>query len=128
MLARLSLIEEGILNIGGLKPSLFHEHTTSYSAQFKYIKATPENTFITTSTMVRALIVGATRGLGASLAKRYASQASNQVFTTARSTVPKDFPESVKWLSKIDLLKSNVGDEVASQLKGEKPLDVVVSN
>lgn len=77
--------------------------------------------------MVRALIVGATRGLGASLAKRYASQASNQVFTTVRSSTPKDFPESVKWLSSIDLLKPNVGDELTSQLKGEKPLDVVVS-
>lgn len=78
--------------------------------------------------MVRALIVGATRGLGASLAKQYASQGSTQVFTTARSTIPKGFPESVKWLSNIDLLKSNVGDELTSQLKGEKPLDVVVSD
>lgn len=78
--------------------------------------------------MVRALIVGATRGLGASIAKLYASQGANQVFTTARSTTPKGFPENVKWISDIDLQKSNVGDEITSQLKGEKPLDVVVSS
>ncbi|KAK7736982.1 hypothetical protein SLS53_006737 [Cytospora paraplurivora] len=76
--------------------------------------------------MVRALIVGATRGLGASVAKRYASQASNQVFATARSSVPQDFPGSVQWLSNIDLTKPSVGDELTSQLKGEKPLDVAI--
>lgn len=78
--------------------------------------------------MVRALIVGATRGLGSSLAKRYAAQASDQVIATARSSIPKDFPDSIKWLSNIDLLKPNVGDELTNQLKGENPLDIVVRN
>lgn len=76
--------------------------------------------------MVRALIVGATRGLGASLTKQYASKASSTVFATTRSSVPKEFPENVKWLSSIDLQKPKVGDDLAGQLKGEKPLDLVV--
>lgn len=85
-------------------------------------------TFPTQSnTMVRALIVGATRGLGASLTKQYASKTSSTVFATTRSSVPKDFPENVKWLSGVDLQKPKVGDELAGQLKGEKPLDLVVS-
>lgn len=77
--------------------------------------------------MASALIVGGTRGLGASLTKRYASQAANAVFATARaSSTPKDFPDSIQWLHNVDLTNSNVGDELVSQLKGKKPLDVVV--
>src|SRR3712207_28179 len=36
------------------------------------------------------LIVGATRGLGASLAKAYASEPTNQVLATARSSSPPE--------------------------------------
>lgn len=78
--------------------------------------------------MVSTLIVGATRGLGASLTKKYAAQGSNTVYATSRSSSgPKDFPKSIHWVSNIDLTKSNVGDELAKQLEGEKPLDIVVS-
>ncbi|KAI0130192.1 oxidoreductase [Xylariales sp. AK1849] len=75
--------------------------------------------------MPSALIVGATRGLGASLVKQYAP--SHTVYATTRSdSRPDDFPESVKWLFNIDLTNSNVGDELAKQLSGEKTLDVVI--
>lgn len=77
--------------------------------------------------MVRALIVGATRGLGASLAKQYASNASSTVFATTRSAPARGFPDNVKWLAEIDLQKPKVGDKLAEQLEGEKPLDIVVS-
>jgi NAD(P)-dependent dehydrogenase (short-subunit alcohol dehydrogenase family) len=78
--------------------------------------------------MVSALIVGATRGLGASLTKQYASNPSTSVYATTRSgSGPKGFPEGVKWLPNIDLMSPGVGDELAKQLKGEKALDVVVS-
>lgn len=78
--------------------------------------------------MVTVLIVGATRGLGASLTKQYASQSSNTVFATARSSsAPTDFPKSVQWLHDIDLMKNSVGDKIAGQLGDQKLLDVVVS-
>lgn len=78
--------------------------------------------------MVSALIVGATRGLGASLTKQYATQGSNTVYATSRSSSgPEDFPDSVHWMSNIDLTKPNVGDELAKRLEGKKPLDIVVS-
>lgn len=79
--------------------------------------------------MVSVLIVGATRGLGASLVKQYASQADTTVFATSRSSsAPEDFPSSVRWLHGIDLMKPSVGDDLAAQLKKTKaaPLDVVV--
>lgn len=75
-----------------------------------------------------ALIVGGTRGLGASLVKQYTSQPSSSVFATTRSgSGPSGFSDSVKWLSNIELTKSNVGDEIVKQLQGQKALDVVVS-
>lgn len=78
--------------------------------------------------MASVLIVGATRGLGASLTKQYAAREANTVYATTRSSSgPKGFPESVHWLTNIDLTKSTVGDELAKQLQGKKPLDVVVS-
>jgi len=44
--------------------------------------------------MPAILIVGATRGLGASLVKLYASDSNNYVFATARTSNP---PENSAW-------------------------------
>ncbi|KAK7974132.1 hypothetical protein PG989_015980 [Apiospora arundinis] len=77
--------------------------------------------------MVSVLIVGATRGLGASLTKQYASQPKAIVYATTRSgSGPQGFPDKVKWLPNIDLLKPDVGDNLAGQLKGQQPLDLVI--
>ncbi|KAK7946592.1 oxidoreductase [Apiospora aurea] len=77
--------------------------------------------------MASVLIVGATRGLGASLTKQYASQPSTTVYATTRSgSGPEGFPDSVKWLSNIDLLKPDVGDKLAGKLREQQPLDLVV--
>ncbi|KAK7917091.1 oxidoreductase [Apiospora marii] len=77
--------------------------------------------------MVSVLIVGATRGLGASLTKQYASQPSTTVYATTRSgSGPQGFPDHVKWLPNIDLLKPDVGDNLAGQLKGQQSLDLVI--
>ncbi|KAK7751664.1 hypothetical protein SLS62_006324 [Diatrype stigma] len=78
--------------------------------------------------MPSALVVGATRGLGAALVKQYASQsATAEVYGTTRSgSAPQGFPDSVKWLSNIDLTNPDVGDSITQQLKGAQPLDVVV--
>lgn len=78
--------------------------------------------------MTSVLVVGATRGLGAALVKEYASNPKTLTYATTRSdAAPSGFPDGIKWLSGIDLTNQHVGDNLSSQLEGEKPLDVVVS-
>lgn len=76
--------------------------------------------------MASALIIGGTRGLGAALVKQYAAQSTSVFATTRSDTAPSGFPNGIKWLSNVDLTKSNVGENLTGQLKGAKPLDVVV--
>ncbi|RKL28375.1 hypothetical protein BFJ72_g12473 [Fusarium proliferatum] len=65
--------------------------------------------------MAVILIVGATRGLGAGLTKKYAEKSENTVYGTTRSSEgPKDSPSGVKWLSDIDLIQSNAGQKLAT--------------
>jgi short-subunit dehydrogenase len=74
------------------------------------------------------LIVGATRGLGAELAKQYANQGQS-VYATSRSASPPDsdkFPSSIKWLTDIDLMQKDVGDKIADQASRLSKLDTVV--
>ncbi|EEU47345.1 uncharacterized protein NECHADRAFT_59006 [Fusarium vanettenii 77-13-4] len=76
--------------------------------------------------MSSILIVGATRGLGASLVKQYA-KAGNTVHGTTRSSEgPQGFPEQVKWITDIDLTLPNVGDNLANLLDASQPLDSVI--
>lgn len=90
--------------------------------------------------MVSVLIVGATRGLGASLANAYASDPSNVVFGTTRSAAgPTDdkISKKVNWIPHIDLMSPDVGGNLVNQLGtfgvgnrmvdgGVKGFDVVV--
>ncbi|KAI1841641.1 hypothetical protein JX265_012536 [Neoarthrinium moseri] len=77
--------------------------------------------------MPRVLVVGATRGLGASVVKQYTSENPQSVYATTRSeSKPDGFPEGITWLSKVDLTNPDVGNVLAEQLKGEDPLDTVV--
>lgn len=80
--------------------------------------------------MSRVLIVGATRGLGASLARQYASRPDVTVYGTTRSNAAaKDFPENVKWLTGVDLMDSAVADTLVSQFPdSNNPLSAAVSN
>ncbi|KAJ0136274.1 hypothetical protein CTA2_2206, partial [Colletotrichum tanaceti] len=78
--------------------------------------------------MAPILIVGATRGLGASLTKQYAADPANTVYGTTRSKEgPQGFPENVKWLTGVNLTDSKVGETIASQLStgDSKPLSTV---
>ncbi|KAI1335369.1 oxidoreductase [Xylariaceae sp. FL0016] len=78
--------------------------------------------------MPNILVVGGTRGLGGSLVKQYAADPSNIVYATARtkSAPGASFPELTRWLSDLDLMQSTIGEDIAAQLKGKGPLDVVV--
>lgn len=69
--------------------------------------------------MTNILVVGATRGLGLALVKRYASLDSTSVYGTARSEPPLQGSGSmnIKWVSGIDLTKSTCGTDLANQVK-----------
>ncbi|KAI0143163.1 oxidoreductase [Xylariaceae sp. FL1272] len=80
--------------------------------------------------MPSILIVGATRGLGASLANQYAGDSANTVYATTRSASPSaesgEYNKSIKWVPGIDLLKSSVGSDLAFKFKDKGELDVVI--
>lgn len=78
--------------------------------------------------MSRVLVVGGTRGLGASLVKLCASDTANTVYGTGRSSeTPSGFPDKVQWLHGIDLMQDSVGDDIVSRLPTKEPLSTVVS-
>ncbi|KAH8803999.1 oxidoreductase-like protein [Hyaloscypha sp. PMI_1271] len=63
------------------------------------------------------LIIGATRGLGASLANAYASQPDTTVFGTTRSaTAPIRLDNKIIWIPYIDVSESSVGAKLVNQL------------
>jgi NAD(P)-dependent dehydrogenase (short-subunit alcohol dehydrogenase family) len=88
--------------------------------------------------MPNVLIIGATRGLGASLANAYADQKDTTVFGTTRSAAaPKGLNERIAWIPHIDVSDSGVGARLVNQLGslgggggmvegGVKAFDIVV--
>ncbi|CAK7200409.1 hypothetical protein SEUCBS139899_003104 [Sporothrix eucalyptigena] len=78
--------------------------------------------------MSSVLIVGATRGLGASLVKKYAAAGWTVYGTTRSAEGPKDgdFPASVKWVPSVDLTTKSVGTTIAGFFDRSKPLDAVI--
>ena len=64
------------------------------------------------------LIIGATKGLGASLKKLYASKPSTKtVYATARAANPPSEAESgVTWVPNVDLSQPDVGQNLVSQI------------
>jgi NAD(P)-dependent dehydrogenase (short-subunit alcohol dehydrogenase family) len=76
------------------------------------------------------LIIGATRGLGASLANAYASQKDTTVYGTTRSAeAPKGGNASIVWVKGIDVSEKDVGRVLVDQLGAlgsVKEFDVVV--
>ncbi|PVH78479.1 oxidoreductase-like protein [Cadophora sp. DSE1049] len=67
--------------------------------------------------MPNILIIGATRGLGASLANLYASQPNTTVFGTTRKDVaPTNLNEKIVWVKNVDVADSGVGARLVNQL------------
>jgi NAD(P)-dependent dehydrogenase (short-subunit alcohol dehydrogenase family) len=78
--------------------------------------------------MPSVLVIGATRGLGASLAKKY-GEAGWVVYGTTRSAEgpeASDAPADVKWIPNVDLLEKGAGLTISNFLDKSKPLDIVV--
>ncbi|KAK9366246.1 hypothetical protein V1509DRAFT_641913 [Lipomyces kononenkoae] len=76
------------------------------------------------------LIIGATRGLGASLTKLYSAKPSTTVFATTRSSDPpsghNSGNENVNWLAGIDVASPDVGQKLIAQLPSSTKLSVVI--
>ncbi|KZN84303.1 putative oxidoreductase [Penicillium chrysogenum] len=82
--------------------------------------------FTPTYKMTNVLILGATRGLGASLRTLYSAKTATHVFATSRSSNPEPSP-GVTWLTGIDISQPDVGQKLVSQLPSKKLSTVIVS-
>lgn len=71
------------------------------------------------------LIVGATRGLGASLSALYSKTPSNHVFGTSRSSTPGS-NSAITWLKGIDVAQPDVGQKLVSQFPASTKLSTVI--
>lgn len=90
--------------------------------------------------MSKVLVVGAARGLGASLVKAYAGRGWTVYATTRDGEYPLHGPDleatevsqtdTIRWLLGVDLLNANASDSIVHQLKDfrETELDVVVGH
>lgn len=75
--------------------------------------------------MPTALIIGATRGLGAALATKYSSQKWTVLGTARSKETPKDSKVD-HWITGVDLMHENCGEKLASGVKSHGPIDVTV--
>lgn len=73
--------------------------------------------------MTNILILGATRGLGASLRSLYSKKPDTSVYATSRSSTESS--PGVTWLTGIDLSKPDVGERLVSQLPS-KPISIAI--
>ncbi|KAF2625028.1 NAD(P)-binding protein [Macroventuria anomochaeta] len=74
------------------------------------------------------LIVGGTRGLGASLVKLYASDLNDYVFATARTSNPPANSKNVTYIPDIDIASADAGSKVIRflNIRGVSSLDTVI--
>ncbi|KAJ6115634.1 hypothetical protein N7523_006051 [Penicillium sp. IBT 18751x] len=71
------------------------------------------------------LVVGASRGLGASLGALYSKDPANNVFGTTRSSSPES-TSSITWLTEVDVAQPDVGQKIVSQLPQAAKLSTVI--
>jgi short-subunit dehydrogenase len=78
--------------------------------------------------MPNVLIVGATRGLGAELVKIYASDHSNNVYGTARSTSLPSSPtgSNIKWITGIDLTEQDCAQKLVEGLSSSIAIHILI--
>ena len=76
--------------------------------------------------MSNVLVVGATRGLGASLVQKYAAGNKATVFATSRSENKSDI-DNVTVIPGIDISSESAGAKLASRLKDQEvKIDIVI--
>ncbi|KAF2011686.1 oxidoreductase [Aaosphaeria arxii CBS 175.79] len=75
--------------------------------------------------MRNVLIIGATRGLGQSLANQYA-KAGLTVYATARYSVPQQSSNGVHWIPNIDITSEGAGRRISASWMEETKIDLLV--
>ena len=76
--------------------------------------------------MPTVLVVGASRGLGAELVKKYAAKPDTTVIATSRSETREPSGSNIKRVSGIDVGNEEAGSKLAAALKDYGSLDVVI--
>jgi len=76
--------------------------------------------------MHTVLVVGATRGLGLALTKKYALRNGSTVLATSRSKEPGPSITNVKWIKEIDLGEESAGAKLATACKSSGPIDTLI--
>ncbi|KAL9121407.1 MAG: hypothetical protein Q9187_002033 [Circinaria calcarea] len=76
--------------------------------------------------MSTVLIVGASRGLGNELMKKYAAE-GNTVVGTSRSDKSEASSDKTKWITGIDVASPDAGRKLAESSKSLGPFDVVIT-
>lgn len=75
--------------------------------------------------MPNVLIVGATRGLGAEIAQRYARSEFSVTGTARSSDKPEGLHHDIHWIPSVDIAEESAGSSIVSGLKGQKQ-DIVI--
>lgn len=76
--------------------------------------------------MANVLVVGASRGLGASFVKHYAA-AGSHAFGTSRSSIAPESSKNITYIPNIDVAKEDAGSQLVKAIKPtSKTLDVVI--
>ncbi|KAH7071729.1 hypothetical protein FB567DRAFT_584355 [Paraphoma chrysanthemicola] len=78
--------------------------------------------------MPTILVVGATRGLGASIVKTYAANPDNRVLATARSSNPPANAQNIAYISGIDIAEPDASSKLLQYLQSSKTshLDLLI--
>ncbi|KAJ5647941.1 hypothetical protein N7490_004313 [Penicillium lividum] len=72
------------------------------------------------------LVVGATRGLGASLRALYAKDPAKHIFATSRSESAPQTDSKTTWLKGIDLTQPDVGQKLVSQIPASTKISTAI--
>ncbi|OCK84886.1 NAD(P)-binding protein [Lepidopterella palustris CBS 459.81] len=75
--------------------------------------------------MRNILIIGATRGLGHSLANQYAKKGLT-VYATARYSIPQTPAHGIKWIANVDVSHEGAGRRIAAHWDEETKIDLLV--
>lgn len=112
-------------NLSYFRPAKEHYHPALF-VQKSYVSTSASETATLEKMAHDALVVGASRGLGAEMAKKYAANGTH-TFATGRSDKGPDLGKNVTYVPQIDVSKEDAGSTLASAIKGKKLSTVIIT-